>query len=469
MKQTLLTLLAFILIPFVGSGHNAPTELPAPKALPATNISETKFTANWESVNGATLYLLSVYTYSEDNSRDYFLEDDEMTNTSCNIENLNSKLQYYYVVKAKNETSVSVESEEIMVEKEEEGGDVHAAQLLEPTNVTENSFTANWKTVKGTSVYWFYLIETYTAEEDMTYYIMNEDFEKITQGTISKPVVGAMEDTLDPYTETQGWEAMNPLFARGMVGLSCDINMLGSAIFTPRMNLSQNDGKFKVEINTLSSNIGDVLSVIKSCSDASGTEPIDRQEYTFTKKNQSENYQVELTHEEEFAIGGIDLTLMTSGSATFLEDIKITKVLRAGDFFSYNYQAQVGNRPGEAVQSISIEFDPRPGFTYSYAVVVPKTLEEYPFMDFLGYENRMEVPIYLESTPDIETQEAWVYAYDRQLHVNLKEKAMIEVYDIMGKKLLSVQAVAGTQSFPLPEQGIYIIKADNKVTKVVNR
>ena len=72
----------------------------APTALPATNYSATSFTANWEAVEGASSYLLSVL-YEGESDIEYVFENKEVQGTSYDVEDLTAGIVYYYQITAK--------------------------------------------------------------------------------------------------------------------------------------------------------------------------------------------------------------------------------------------------------------------------------------------------------------------------------------------------------------------------------
>jgi|GEM_PF-4324092 len=466
-KTTLLFVLLFVAL-FLGKANVKGTieELAAPVVKSPTGVTPTKFTANWEAVEGATMYLLNVYSYVNEVEKDFYLEDEEVEGTSCRVEQLNESTTYYYTVKAKNSTNVSSESEEMKVEIPEEG-EITAPVLLEPTNVSDDGFTANWESQNGVTAYWFYLIETRTVEEDNTYVIMNESFDKVNFGSISNPSVGGMQESLDGYTELQGWEALFPLFAKGMIGMSATAGFIESAIFSPRFDLHAGDGSFRLELDGYTSAVNDKMAISKSCSEVPTSEPEDYRVYTFETANAFETITMDFVHENEFAVGGVDFLFSSQGQKTFIDNVKITKDLKAGESFSYIYKAELGST-GKSIESVYVELDPRPGLRYSYSIVILKALDEYPYLDFLGYENKMEVPIYVPLAIDnINPEERNAYLADGVIYVELKNASIIEVYDVAGKLISKVQGNQGVNTISISNRGIYIVKTPEKVTKLI--
>ena len=447
----------------------------APVAKPATNITPLSFTANWEVAAGAVGYYIDIYSYKAEErvqqysirmatteaEREYLVQDDFHTATTCSVENLNPEVTYYYTVRATDGVEVSEESNEIKVEIKK--GEIAAPVLLPATNITDNGFTANWESVPGVNVYWLYLLETYTAQSDEVHTILYEDFSKVTHGTLSQPVVGALEEDLSPYTNTPGWEAIHPIFARGMLGMSAVAGDFPSVILSPRMDLSANDGKFTVEINTLS-RPGDEMSVIKECFDALHSEPVDNRKIILDTERK--NTSVEFQHVNPDAIGGIDLLFETKGNIIFMDDIKITKTLRTGDSFSIIYFGIIASS-NASVMSVPIEIESRPGYRYGYSVVVSKSIDDAPFMDFFGFENKMYIDGLPTSVPTNYTSTDKIYIHNGDLCVTLEDPSLIEVYDISGKMVMNNYGMTGENIIPLINKGLYIVKTQNTTVKIV--
>jgi uncharacterized repeat protein (TIGR02543 family) len=122
------------------------TVLQIPVAIAAGSITGSSFTARWNSVPGASGYLLSV---SDGNVwRNY-----ETTNLNYNLTGLQSDFMYQYKVKAKFGSFLSAFSNVIDATTKPD-----APVAVVATNITTSSFSANWQVVSGVTGYKLWVI-----------------------------------------------------------------------------------------------------------------------------------------------------------------------------------------------------------------------------------------------------------------------------------------------------------------------
>ena len=132
-----------------------------------------------------------------------------------------------------------------------------AATLPKPvvklaTDITANSFTANWEPVEGAEGYVATVYRKDVADADGEYTLVDEDFAGLTEGSIIEPAGGDEEYVdLSPFTSTPGWGAWAfPNFIPSMVA---------GKIYSPEIDLSHNDGKYKIIITTYSNDGDEIL------------------------------------------------------------------------------------------------------------------------------------------------------------------------------------------------------------------
>lgn len=108
----------------------------APVATPATEIMDNSFVANWDSVKGATSYVIDVSDYKDFSNIIGTFNDLDVGNvTSVDVPNVNfSQTSYYYRVRAVNSVGQSVNSNIIEVVPEH----IKIGNLLTPNNDGKN-------------------------------------------------------------------------------------------------------------------------------------------------------------------------------------------------------------------------------------------------------------------------------------------------------------------------------------------
>lgn len=129
----------------------------APLATAATDIGSTSFQANWNNVNGVDGYLLYVYTKVGRLFIKTYIENYNPKPVpgakinSFNVNGLNMNTTYYYVVNAVIGMEASPLSNEISLTTLLTAPEPPVATAA--SNITTNSFQANWETVTGATGY----------------------------------------------------------------------------------------------------------------------------------------------------------------------------------------------------------------------------------------------------------------------------------------------------------------------------
>ena len=197
--------------------------------------------------------------------------------------------------------------------------------LLEQTNISKNSFTANWEAVENADSYIFRLTAEHTANADETFYYTNTSFDNVSSiGTITNPETSStmMEATVE------NWHIYMPAFineAIGFTGKYASSQVYGS-LTSPVFDLSSNEGKlnlsFKVHAKT-----GDLLVVYLITSEYGYYDVADAVELNINKDGWSE-YSIELANGTNDAY--IEITSFGSGDI-FFDDLKLSQPIKAGE------------------------------------------------------------------------------------------------------------------------------------------
>lgn len=246
----------------------------APLAQAATNVSDTQFTANWQAVEGAEGYLLSVYTL-KNATEQYLFKDKEVSGTSYDVTGIEANIDYYYTVCSKRNGETSKTSNTITVIRK-----LKTPVTLPATNVASYGFTANWQSVPQATAYAVYTILTHTAQADNEpFNLFKSDFSAVKVGTIDSPWdysrLGGIRVFLDDLAPRCDWIAFAPMAAQGMFGISnmfLDYNVPGT-IYSPILDLSHDGGKSTLRFNVLGRNVTKLrICVLKDRADGKADE-----------------------------------------------------------------------------------------------------------------------------------------------------------------------------------------------------
>ena len=144
-------LLSFIILFATCKKDEDPQPLSAPVATDATDVTNTGFTANWNTVSGANDYEVDVAT---DNSFNNIIKSlQNVAPSSTLIDNVEDNTEYFYRLRATtNGANASGNSNTISVITSPNAPVATAA-----TNISSDGFTANWEAVDGLTDYVLYV------------------------------------------------------------------------------------------------------------------------------------------------------------------------------------------------------------------------------------------------------------------------------------------------------------------------
>ncbi len=150
MKKSILLFLAIVALITACKKDNDPAPLQAPVATDASDVTNTGFTANWNTVSGANDYEVDVAT---DNSFNNIINSLQNVGGPTFFDNLEDNTEYFYRVRATtNGANASTNSNTISVITMPDAPVATAA-----TNITNSGFTANWNAVDGLTDYVLYV------------------------------------------------------------------------------------------------------------------------------------------------------------------------------------------------------------------------------------------------------------------------------------------------------------------------
>lgn len=224
-----------------------------PEIKAHTEYKGSSFVANWNAVEGADKYLLSVYHYGGENDRYYFLEDEEVNGTSYEVTGVESGEIYFYTVKAVKGNQVSFESNEHRVFDLE-------TPRFKPVEMTgDHTYTASWEFVPGADVFNYFAFNKRVAETDGLFIVTDENFDGVTDAegyptglTKEDPETVSYDEFYPMQMKQQGWKGTNSYAYTDYISLDSYFYETGqgdSGFISPEMDFSKDGGKFTVSVD----------------------------------------------------------------------------------------------------------------------------------------------------------------------------------------------------------------------------
>lgn len=328
--------------------------------------------------------------------------------------------------------------------------------VKEATNITKTSFDANWTSVAYAGGYALQVSLVHTAPEDQVYTLCHETFDYIPSNALPEDAVkqDATLLYLSEYCNRAGWSAFYPYFAEGMAGTGYGMN-------SPTYNLSHNDGNFTIDVKLYGAD-GDTILVISN--DLEGVKQQQRQECIMDGTVQDFSL--------EFSNGSMHhgITLVPSGEYLLVDEIKIQQKLKQGDMTSMEFVN--GTVVGDYQTATVMFYGCEKGDTFSYRVAAwgydtNNKLVTSKYSDYIYVDPKIDGPVVgIENveSPKVEQQP---YFVGDELNINLDEALLVEVYNLQGMLVKSVDAAEGLNTIKVDGDGMFVVKAGSRVFKVM--
>ena len=438
-------------------------ELSAPIVHFARDVSYERFTGRWNPVPFADEYLVSVYSIDAGGRRNYLVENQKTPECTLTVNGTQKGTDYYYFVKSVNDRYVSAESEIRQVHVPLDALETPIA--LEADNVSKDGFTARWEPTFRAMGYIIGLSKQYTASEDMTVTLVEEDFNKIKDGTMdwTSPFYG----NLDDYTSLPGWQYnyFTTRTAKGMLVIDNTYKHYGEDCYlsTPALDLSGDGGRFTVVMDVYGDK-GNVVSL--SCGGTTATHLLEEQG--------QQQFSVVLDGGSTASVIRIEFDGEPSGynSYLFIDNIKVEQQVHAGDKVTEN----VGNYKTSTTDTsysftgLNAEF----GDTYIYTVTAwSYSLDEDGVWGpdiFSEVSEPREVTI-KDSENSVEGISAGlmptVSVSGRELIIHSDESVTAEVYDVAGGLIGRYELIPGRNVIAPQSSGVLIVKAGQAAWRVM--
>lgn len=413
------------------------------------------------------------YTTNKPTTYNYVLKDEKVEQqdnedgtVGFEVNGLNPDTDYTYSVKSVNSDFTSVASDE------QEVYAVSIPTALPATNITANSYTANWTSHKKVDFYRVDQLQQTVIDKDTKDYVMlDEDFSKVTSSLTEADLLKGSYDEgertsgympLDDITKIAGWKASSTVRVNGWLGgneAKQGSGTIAGAIVTPTIDLSHNEGACNISLRVWGSE-GDWLII-------QGSNPASLATIEFPKGGGI----VEKTITMPLCTSKEQLTFYSNNYKVFLIDyIKITQDVKAGD----KVTTITGSVLTEDADTKSMVMT-NPGFSDGHDVLYRVTAMRY------DKDSQESHKYYSTSTPSdlmlvknpnpsgigsVEAAAENVAGVEGGIVVNAANATTVNVFNLSGQ-LVASKACGNGHAFVSVAPGVYVVKTNSTAAKVV--
>lgn len=393
-------------------------------------------------------------------------QDNEDGTVGFEVNGLDPDTDYTYSVKSVNSDFTSVASDE------QEVYAVSIPTALPATNITANSYTANWTSHKKVDFYRVDQLQQTVIDKDTKDYVMlDEDFSKVTSSFTEADLLDGFYEEgertsgympLDDITKIAGWKASSTVRVNGWLGgneAKQGSGTIAGAIVTPTIDLSHNEGACNISLRVWGSE-GDWLII-------QGSNPASLATIEFPKGGGI----VEKTITMPLCTSKEQLTFYSNNYKVFLIDyIKITQDVKAGD----KVTTITGSVMTEDADTKSMVMT-NPGFSDGHDVLYRVTAMRY------DKDSQESHKYYSTSTPSdlmlvknpnpsgigsVEAAAENVAGVEGGIVVNAANATTVNVFNLSGQ-LVASKACGNGHAFVSVAPGVYVVKTNSTAAKVV--
>lgn len=393
-------------------------------------------------------------------------QDNEDGTVGFEVNGLDPDTDYTYSVKSVNSDFTSVASDE------QEVYAVSIPTALPATNITANSYTANWTSHKKVDFYRVDQLQQTVIDKDTKDYVMlDEDFSKVTSSLTEADLLKGSYDEgertsgympLDDITKIAGWKASSTVRVNGWLGgneAKQGSGTIAGAIVTPTIDLSHNEGACNISLRVWGSE-GDWLII-------QGSNPASLATIEFPKGGGI----VEKTITMPLCTSKEQLTFYSNNYKVFLIDyIKITQDVKAGD----KVTTITGSVLTEDADTKSMVMT-NPGFSDGHDVLYRVTAMRY------DKDSQESHKYYSTSTPSdlmlvknpnpsgigsVEAAAENVAGVEGGIVVNAANATTVNVFNLSGQ-LVASKACGNGHAFVSVAPGVYVVKTNSTAAKVL--
>lgn len=383
--------------------------------------------------------------------------DDNVTFT---VSDLDPDTDYYYTVRARNDRFTSASSNEVEVYT------VSRPEVLSPTDITAESYTAHWTSHNKVDLYRVEQLRLVEIPRDTARYeILWEDFSRVTsdfkESDIAEGFIeqGAYTDgyqPIDDLTHIAGWKASSLQWVEGWLGgmaAGGPEGTIAGAITTPRMDLSHNDGECTVELRAWGQT--DDWLVIQGLNAA-----------CYGAVRFPEGGFVETSVSIPCCTAREQLTFYSNNYMPFLIDyIRILQPLRQGDRVEVVTASQhTANAKKRALLMETPDFAPTHTVAYRVTGLRYRHGDQ---KDLVASEPSavMVVPNPTTSIAAVQKAQPSVVATASGVSLTTAHPAQVSIHSVSGQTVYAATLSTGHTTIQLP-RGLYLVQIDGNVVRV---
>ena len=326
-----------------------------------------------------------------------WITDSLVVDTFCVVSDIDPTKDYFYHVKVKEGDMISEPSEDIWVD----GIQGVTPVALPASEVTENSFTANWEKNYHADSYKLNILQTTTTQYDnQEVLILEEDFSGIKDGTFDNP--GFSWDLVHSLSANgqseHDWLLTYPRWVVGMAGSQGPNYYSGKAglVVGPEMKFGNN--AVKVSFKAYNKVPGDRLWVM-IIKDHEAAQAEIGMPVAFSATASGYITDSVVLSGVDFGNTPLHVAFMSEQGEYYVDDIKISFIVpQAGTLVEIPYKTI-------EVTDTSYTFTDLPeGITdYAYNVMVKRTKDFYTYTS--NYSNTIEVKLVSTDVEEITTEQ----------------------------------------------------------------
>lgn len=436
-------------------------------------LSLDQISASWSKVENATSYHVALYDI--DNGVYALPEYDlQSADTTCVIDfSVVAGTYYRLEVKATDGEHLSPAGTLFGYLAPDAVG---TPEALPATDVTDESFTANWNAAPFAYGYEVNVTKHHIAQADGEVLVLtDENFDLMPGGTEEGPQTLVQLNYMDKYMQQPGWMVDLGLTGftptdNGILGIT---NMMADwgipgFLLSPTFDLSNGGGKVKVEFKAKSF-LDDAVLVLSLVNYEEGV-PFPG----YVGVSVGTTWQ-DFSYELEGGVNGCEIYIMVydateGGDVIYLDDLKVSQTLNKDEYIAFPYRKAKTDEPN-VLQAVIETPGKTAGSFFSYNVngYFPVTIDPV-YGDEIMYSEASE-EVYVDAPDAVKAIDAdkvaKAYVAGDELRIENPAGEPVYIYTV-GGALIKADATGNTVvTSRLTQKGVYIVRVGNQAVKVV--